>query len=58
MNTEESLKAENKCETCKDSEICGSASYELISPDDIDQLKKRGIKAMAVVFDCRHFKKR
>jgi len=58
MEEIDALKAENKCETCRDAEICGSASYELISPDDIDGLKKNGIKVIAVVYECKHYQKR
>jgi len=58
MEKIDALKAENKCETCKDAEICGSASYELISSDDIDYLKENGIKVIAVVYECKHYLKR
>lgn len=43
------------CETCKDVNICGCCSSELIQPEDIDQLNEWGIKAKAVVYACKNY---
>lgn len=44
------------CDTCKDKELCGSNSRELISPDDIDTLDSMGIKAKAVIYRCDSYR--
>lgn len=57
MNTVNELKANDKCQTCQDSEICGASSAELVQPDDMEAISKDGIKALVVVYECKHYKK-
>lgn len=48
-------KPKSLCDTCKDRERCGSSSHELISPDDIEYLNERGIKAKTVIYSCNGY---
>ncbi len=47
---------ETLCDSCKDKEICGSNSRELICSEDLNKLKNNGIKAKAVVYRCASYK--
>lgn len=42
----------NRCDTCSDRMVCGSANTELIQPDDTERLLNMGIKAIAIVYAC------
>ncbi len=58
METIDALKAENKCETCRNTDTCGSNSTELIYLDNIDRLLGMGIKAVAIVYACKGYRRR
>lgn len=56
MNTEDELKANDKCQTCKFQETCAATSDYLIA--QVESLKLMGCKACAVVYSCKQYRKR
>ena len=49
-------KLRDMCATCRDKNICGSCSDELITPDDIEHLESMEIKARAIVYSCNSYR--
>lgn len=46
----------DKCITCDHGKVCGSSSMELIFEGDIEELEGKGIKVVAIVYDCHNYK--